>query len=82
MDHIGYTLFSIAFLLKTWRLYKIKTNKLLRKKVGINTSKLFRYGMYVCEFPAAQVCLQQSYVDICTDIAVSNDNIDINTIHM
>ena len=53
MDHIGYTLFSIAFLLKTWRLYKIKTNTLLRKKVGINTSKLFRYGMYVCEFPAA-----------------------------
>ena len=48
MDHIGYTLFSIAFLLKTWRLYKIKTNKLLRKKVGINISKLFSYGMYIC----------------------------------
>ena len=33
LDKIGYLLVSIALLLKTWRLYQIKSNKLLKVKV-------------------------------------------------
>ena len=38
------------------------------------------YDLYICKLSAAWISFQQSHVDICSDIAVSSDTIDINTI--
>ena len=45
LDKIGFILVSIALLLKTWRLYQIQRNKLLRMKVAIAID-LMPWSMY------------------------------------